>query len=236
MNKKNVTLGILAFLALLLSPAHRLFAQEITTPPKTYHNEFGIDVTSFVKEFLNINQNSQDYIPTYYLTYRRNFKCGNLRFGIGANYSSQDIPPAFVGDHKQYHSNAHSIDLRIGWEFVTDLSKSWQVFYGVDFRPSFIYNKNDAPYWNAGYANGQEVKSQNMGVAALLGFRFRLNDRLSLRTETNFSFNWLQNSGRNYFIPVSSQYPAIPDVDIPKTKSSFSHFTPPVSLMLSFKI
>jgi len=57
--------------------------------------------------------------------------------------------------------------------------------------------KNDAPYWNGGYANGYMTKSQIYGIAPLLGFRFLLNKRLSISTETSFSLTSNKNSQEN---------------------------------------
>ncbi|OFX36850.1 MAG: hypothetical protein A2X08_14550 [Bacteroidetes bacterium GWA2_32_17] len=215
-----------------------VLAQDTTMKSKVYRNEFGIDATGFVKQFLNVNQSefSNYYSPTYYLTYRRHFKCGNLRFAIGGAIESQDLAPAFTGDSNKYHRNSYSIDTRLGWEFSNDLSKRWQVFYGLDFRPSYSYSKNDAPYWNGGYANGSESKSQIYAVAPLLGFRIKINNRLSLSTETSLSFNFSQSSSRRYYIPVTSQYPPIPDVVTPKTKSFYSSFSQPVFIILTFDI
>jgi hypothetical protein len=215
-----------------------LYAQDTTKKSNIYRNEFGIDATGFIKQFLNFNQSefSNYYSPTYYLTYRRHFNCGNLRFAIGGAVESQDLSPVFVGDSNKYHMNSYSLDARLGWEFSSDLSKRWQVFYGLDFRPSYAYSKNDAPYWNGGYANGSENQSQIYAFAPLLGFRIKINNRLSLSTETSLSFNFSESSSRRYYIPVTSQYPSIPDVLNPKTKRFYSSFSQPVFMILTFDI
>jgi hypothetical protein len=212
------------------------FAQSEEEPAKQYKNEFGVDATAFVKEFLNFNQQYSSNSPIYYLTYRRHFKPGNLRFAIGGDYASQEIPPSFDEDSNIYHNHYSSLDFRIGWEWYNNLSKRWQVYYGIDLRPSFVSQKNDAPYFNGGYANGSEFKAVNIGAAPLLGFRFRLTNRLSLLTEAAFSFNYQTTSGKKYYIPVTSQYPALPDEEIPKTKRVFTSFSQPVSLTIAFDI
>lgn len=229
---KNLILTIILATTVLTT-----FGQD-STKTKVYHNEFGIDATAFLKQFLNFNsgQYPDYYNATYYLTYRRHFKYGNIRFGIGGGFSDYDIPAAFDGDVNKYHYNSYSLNSRIGWEFFNELSKRWQVFYGLDFRPSLSYTKNDAPYWNGGYANGSETKSQTYGIAPLLGFRFKLTNRLSISTETSFSINWQQSESRRYYIPVTSQYPPLPDVVTPKTKKLFSSFAQPLSLLLTFDI
>ena len=214
-------------------------AQDSTKKSKIYRNEFGVDATGFIKQFLNFNQGQfggNYYMPTYYLTYRRHFKCGNIRFAIGGDFTNEDLQPAFEQDSNKYHRSSYSFDARIGWEFFSNLGKRWQVFYGIDFKPTYSYYKNDAPYWNGGYANGTESKTEIYGIAPLLGFRFKLNDRISLTTETSYSINFATSSGRRYYIPVTSQYPPIPDEVSPKTKKMYSNFSQPVSLVLTFNI
>lgn len=140
--------------------------------PKEYKNEFGLDGTGFIRSFLNLNIESATYAnyqPIYYLSYRRKFKPGNIRFAIGGAYEQQDIP-GFQPDSMMFARNSYSIDLRIGWEFTNELSNKWQVFYGLDFRTSFSHSYNEARYFNAGYANGTESDHQILGIAPLLGF------------------------------------------------------------------
>jgi hypothetical protein len=214
------------------------FAQDTTKKVKVYHNEFGIDATSFIKQFFDFNTSAfgNEYTPTYYLTYRRHFKYGNIRFAIGGSFSNYNQPDEYTGDTNKYYYHSYSVNARIGWEFINELSKYWQVFYGIDFCPSYSYIKNDGQYFNAGYANGYEDKSQIYGVAPLLGFRFRLSKRLSISTETSFTLNWEKDSSKNYYTPVSSQYPSIPTVINPKTKKTYSSYAQPISLFFTFDI
>ena len=224
------------FFILLTTFVLPTFGQDTTKHLKVYHNEFGIDATGFIKQFLNFNQSQfggNYYQPTYYLTYRRLLKCGNIRFAIGgdlANAEALPVPP----DSVTTRSSSYSLDARLGWEFFINLHKRWQVFYGVDFRPSYSYSKNDGAFNNGGYANGTENKTQIYGIAPLLGFRFKLTDRLSLTTEASYSINFSTYEGRRYFTPLSSQFPSKPDELVPKTKRMYSNFSQPVSLILTF--
>lgn len=210
-------------------------AQESSTNEKNYKNEFGIDVTGFVKQFINYNSNSTYYSPTYYLSYRRYFKSGNIRFAIGGNYLKGDNNTG-INDQNQYKNISYSFNARIGWEFVNEISKRWQVFYGLDFRPEYSYTKNDMVYQNAGYANGSEIKSEIYGLAPLLGFRFKLTNRLSLLTESNFSINYQKNRQRVYYTPVSSAYPVIANPGSKKTEKIFTSFGQALSIYFVFTI
>lgn len=200
-------------------------------------NEIGIDATAFFRQFFNNNGSVNDYYnPIYYVTYRRKFGSGNIRFAIGGSFSQMDIAPAFTGDLNTYESRNHGLDFRIGWEFTNNLSKKWQAFYGVDFRPSFYSSKNDVDYWNAGYANGTEYNSRTLSFAPLLGFRFKMTNKLSLTTEASFSANFLKYSSRKYYTPVNSSFPAMPDEVLKDKKRVFSSFSQPLSIILTFDI
>ncbi|MEO6831221.1 MAG: hypothetical protein ABI378_03120 [Chitinophagaceae bacterium] len=214
------------------------FAQDNASPAKVYHHEFGIDATGFITQFLNTNngQFASNYTPTYYLTYRKHFKTGNIRFGLGGSFSNQDVPAISTQDSNKYFSHSYSFDARIGWEFFNDLNKHWQVFYGLDFRPSSTYYKSDNVFSNSGYANGIETRTQAMGFAPLLGFRFKLTSRLSITTEANFSINFSQSTERDYFTSLSGQYPLMPDITKPKIKKMYSSFSQPLSVILTFDI
>jgi hypothetical protein len=223
--------------ALLLLFTPMSYSQDIS-PAKVYKNELGVDVTGFIKNILpsSNGQFVEYYVPTYYITYRRHFKPGNIRSAIGGSYLSNDISPAFALDSNSYHNLGYSLDFRLGWEFISELSKRWQLYYGLDFRPTLLYSKNDAPYWNGGYANGREFSSRILGFAPILGFRWRLNHRISLTTETSLALNFEQRKNRNYFIPVTSQYPSLPDIEDPVEKKIYTSFSQPLSIIFTIDL
>lgn len=204
---------------------------------KSYKNEFGVDATEFIKQFLNFDSQSSNYYTTvYYLTYRRHCKYGNIRAGFGGTYSDYDIITSSTDDTNKYHYNSYAVNTRLGWEFSDNLSKRWQVFYGADIRASASYLKNDAPHWNGGYANGVETKTSRYSIVPLLGFRFRFNNRISISTETGYAINWQKESYRRYFISTSSQFPPMQDIIKPDAKKINTTFLPPISLFLTFDI
>jgi len=207
---------------------------------KVYRNEFGLDATGFLKQVLNFSQQQQFstyYFPTYYLTYRRYFKCGNLRAAVGYDLLDAETPTGNPQDANKYRHVSHSVDSRIGWEFASELSKRWQVFYGLDLRPAYTYDKNDCRYSNGGYANGIETRTQIYSIAPLLGFRFRLGSRLSILTEASFSVNVQKNQERIYYTPTSSSsYPSKPDEPKTTTQKMFTSFGQPLSVFIVFAI
>lgn len=206
---------------------------------KKYRNEIGIDLTPFIKFYLNFDQNQfyyYNYIPSYYLTYRFHFKKSNIRAAIGGDYYTSEITSPYSGDPNKYFNRQENINFRIGYEFIENISKRWQVFYGIDFRPSFRHERNDAPWWNGGYANGSDTKTTNYGVAPLLGFRLKLNNRLSILTETSYQLNVFESKKYNYYIPINSDYPSIPDSDTQTSKSTSTSFNIPIGITLTVDI
>ena len=236
----------LLFAIMLLCPPAASFAQSddnpaaaMTAPAASgYKNEFGIDVSSLLRQFFNANQYYGVNNPPYYLTYRRHFKPGNIRFAIGGSYTNQDYPTTVPGNSNPtiFNQYYYQADFRLGWEFVTELASRWQVFYGLDVRPSFSHSRNEGGNYNNGYAQGIESKSTTVGLAPVLGFRYRITNRLSIMTEGAFSVYYQASSTRQFFTPASSQYPAIPDANPPKTKVTATNFIQPVSLIVAFDI
>src|SRR5580692_3400759 len=93
------------------------------TKTKQHFNEFGIDATGFLKQYLNFGQqNSSYYIPTYYLTYRRYFGCGNLRVQLGGSYTNDQLPNNYSTDTNKYYDRGYSFSGSVGWEFYDNLS------------------------------------------------------------------------------------------------------------------
>ena len=225
------------------------YSQELidSTPTKVYHNEFGIDMTGFIKQFLQANQVNDPfggsypviyYDPFYYLTYRRHFKKSNLRFAIGGDFSKEEVLLDEVDESEKYYDQTASINLRLGWEFFNDIGKRWQAYYGLDFRAQFIHIKNDD--WSSsssgGYARGREFKTKTFGIAPLIGFRFKLTDRLSISTEATFSINWQENFEKQYYTPLLNFQPPLPEGEESTNKEIFTSFLQPLSLFLTFDI
>lgn len=223
---------------LILLSGYLLVAQNVLSQNDTttaYKNEFGIDITGAIRFFTKF-QNTSDfsYTPTYYLTYRRYFNHGNIRFGIGGDVSDLEVT-GLVGDSNIYHRISNAIDTRLGWEFKSELSKRWQVYYGLDFRFSAGKQRDEANFFNGGYAVGYENHYRTFGFAPVLGFRFKLNSRISLLTEVNFSFNITNYKTKNIYTALTG-YPSKAEEVAPTTKSIYTSFSQPIAIYLVFNI
>jgi hypothetical protein len=200
-----------------------------------HNNEFGLDVSGFIRFFTQFQTTSDySYSPTYYLTYRRLFEPGNIRFGIGGDYDNIE-PTGILGDSNTYNNINQALGLRLGWEFKSILSKRWEVFYGLDYRMTFESENNEVIFFNGGYANGRVNKSQVYGLAPVLGFRFNINKRISLITEASLSFNILKTQSRLTYTSLYGN-PEKPDDNFPNTSSFFMNFSQPISIFFVFNI
>jgi hypothetical protein len=225
----------------LISLFQNIHGQDTIKPraAKEHLNELGLDMTPFIKFYLDFSDYGSGYYPAnYFLTYRHYFKKGNLRSGLGGNYNYSQTPSPYNGDSLKikYESRQKSFEFRIGYEFFQNLSKHWQVYYGADVIAGYYYLKNDAPFWNGGYANGTENETQAIGLAPVLGVRFKISNRLSLLTEANFLVQYSQRSSSRYYLPVTSAFP--PKANDPKTttKSIGTTFNSPIALILTLNI
>lgn len=209
------------------------------TPEKKHLNELGLDMTPFIKFYLNFSGNSSFFNqPNYMLTYRRYFKKSNFRSAIGGNYSYSETLSPNNGDslNIKYYNKQSLFVLRIGYEFFQDLSKRWQVYYGADFTTSYSHQRNDALYWNGGYATGIESKASGFGLAPVLGVRFKMSKRINLITESSFLLQYSTSSSYRYYLPVTGTFP--PKANDPKTtnKTIATTFNYPLSLILTLNI
>jgi hypothetical protein len=161
----------------------------------------------------------------------------NIRSGLGGNFTNQKVSNInYPSDSNNYFRFNYAIDFRIGWEFVNEISKRWQVYYGLDTRLNYQHNKNDLIYTSNGYAYGSETIYNTFGISPVLGFRFKLNKRISLTTETNLSIDWSKSSRREYYKPYISGLPAIADEITPSEVRIYSQFSQPLSIILTFDI
>lgn len=231
---KRLSLIILAvFLCQMAKPQ----APEQKKDSSGYRHEFGLDATSFIRQFLNLNfSGSQVSYPVYYLTYRLHSKNSNIRAGIGGEYNKKNAKPSSTSSPLREHDLTRSTYYRVGYERIKIISPKWNVFYGVDLRPSISYIKNDNTNQISGYTVGQISDSKTIGIAPLLGAKFQLNKRLSLSTEASLSFNYSETKTRNFYTPHSVFSPDKPEDNHRDTYTWYTLFNPPVFVIFAFDI
>lgn len=232
--------NVLSIFGILLSVNSLIGQTEKTSEEqvKTYKNELGIDITGMLKYFLSFNQGyPTDVSPsTYYFSYRRKFKPGNIRAAIGGNYQNTERAPIATGEFSDYVFKNYGIQFRIGWEFANTIGKRSQLYYGIDFRSSNSYLNSTSQSSAQDYLYGYEVKNQMYGFAPLFGYRVRLGSRISLTAETSLSFFWSKSDQKTYLKPLSSAFPAIPDNVKPTLTSFYTSYSQPFSFVVAFDL
>jgi hypothetical protein len=208
------------------------------SPPKLRINEVGLDITPFIKFYANFSGNSGDvYRPVYYLTYRHYFKKLNIRAAAGGNYLSEETPSSYdINEGKMYLRDEKTLEFRIGVESFQTLGKRWQLFYGIDVRSIQYQYYNEAAFFNAGYAHGQEYTIDGTGMAPLLGIRFRFNDRISLLTESSWMIEYSVNKFDRFYAPIDPSLPPLESEKQQSHKIIRTVFTHPVSLVLAITL
>ena len=131
-------------LAVLLCVAVSTSAQ--SDPPHWRRNEFGLDLTTFFRQFLTWSGSEAPsyYVPAYMLTYRYHFRQWNIRAAIGGDISREDRSTPYDFGPSTYASDKSAIDLRVGAERFSELGRRWQVCYGIDIRTSRSLRVEDA--------------------------------------------------------------------------------------------
>lgn len=215
------------FASLFLSLLFVSYGQDSTAKAKVCRNEVGVDATAFLRQFMFNTYSSSSYFPTYYFTYRRHFKPGNLRFGFGLNFNTTDGPDIDHTDNQ--HEDNFELDARIGWEWVSDFHPRWQVFYGLDFRPSLRVNKTTRVDQSGDAQYSKDEIGEYYGLAPFLGFRFRCTRRFSLTTETSYSMIYSQFTSK----VTASESSSVPPKD-EKGKRFYSRYTQPLSVVATF--
>jgi len=200
------------------------------TDDKPHSIELGVDATSLLRNAFFFEGGYQ--LSPYFLTFRKHFTRTNIRAALGGNYSNRDLADIIPDDPRNYMDLSYNINARVGYEWFNELSKHWQEFYGVDFRPSYYYSKRLGPDYSWSYANGSESNIYQYGLAPVLGFRFHITDRLSLLTEASLTFILQKEEQRRYFVPASDLDPEIPDQKTHST-SVFTSFSQPLALFLT---
>ena len=216
-------------------------AQSDTTVHRHRRHELGLEMTRFVRQFFynpGANEFGGDfYTPTYMFSYRYHLRRSNLRFGIGVDASDVERPATWFNSlpGETYHVRSSSISVRLGWERVQEITRKWQVFYGVDLRPAWVNNQSDWDYSNGGYRFSLQSTEEHWAVAPVAGVRFRISPRFSILTESSFAFDRVVSTSRRSATSQAPEYPPIDD-ETTKTTSTATVFQAPLMVIAAFDL
>lgn len=161
-----------------------------------YH-ELGINATSFINEFISLNNNSAD-LGDYMITYKYHFGAKALRFGLGGQFSqlNEDVGG---GDRD---SKSNILEFRIGYEWNKQITKRWAFYTGMDIVGG---NTKSVSETN----NFERVTLTNsttsFGGGPILGIQFFINSHISLATEGSLYYRYSEISDKEEF-SISSEF------------------------------
>lgn len=202
-------------------------------------NEIGVDLTSFLKYYINFGQETNSVLKNspFYVQYRFHLRStNNFRAGIGGGYNEIKTESTYTVGPANYKNKQQALNFRLGFEHYENISPKFQVFYGLDVLSGNSLQKNDAQYFNGGYANGYEIKTMSYSIAPVLGIRLKLNKRLSIFTESSFQIGINETSEKRFYIPLGNTYPPLPDSPKTITKSISTSFIFPLFIVLAIDI
>lgn len=197
------------------------------TGAQTLH-QFGLNSTEFVKQFITPNNTSAVSNNPYLIQYRLFRKKINYRAGVGGKYS-------FLNEDNEAsrftrNTDEWNISGRLGVDFVKQLSKHWFIYYGLDaitFKSKMIQTTN--PKGSGTFIQKTEVTrtSKFWGGATNFTVEFRINNKITLFTETNLRFT----RSRTYEKVVNPDFPN--SATESKTRSGLAEFRAPINLFFS---
>lgn len=214
-------------------------AQTAAWPDTSRRHEVGVDVTSFLWQFLGKTDSNVYGAPSaspYWVTYRYHLHHHwNLRFAVGGSISDSKGPTSTYPGSYERVLKSSQLGLRAGVEKAQELSKRWQVFYGLDLRATWVHDYNDYHYSNGGYRYGSDSRGTDLGAAPFLGIRYRITPRFALLTEASLAFMSQKTDARNFSVPILPGYEAVPDVNT-STTGFHTVFTPPLAVIATFDL
>ena len=115
---------------------------------------------------------------------------------------------------------------------MSEINKRWQVYYGLDFRMSISNSDVENPYPTADNLRRTLSNRQSYGLAPVLGFRFKLNKRLSLTTESSITLNYMRFNGSTSYTYLGNRI----EYKVPAGSSVYSSFSQPLSVIVTIDI
>lgn len=210
--------------AIILTAAFNLSAQKEPIQ-QTNHHEIGIDASSFLAQILPGNGGYQN--TPFFLMYRYHFPKSALRFGIGG-YATKD--DAITNDTASSLYQRSGLFLRVGYERKTDFGKHWQFFYGLDARFQF-YNLENSNDYSQSLSLRYTQESSYYGVAPLMGFRFKINERISVTTEASFLLAFYTEENRYEWTPEEEPYRTN---EFQKREGYTAEFRQPINIIFTY--
>jgi hypothetical protein len=178
----------LLFIIILISSNQVTWADSDSTG---FKNQFSVDVTPLIKQFIDFNNSQNPYTAQYWFSYKRGIKNNNaIRLLIGGNRTEDKhtVSNPWPGTPNTASSHSYAIISKLGFEWRRAFAKRWQAFYGIDSYLSYSEEYSNNDYQNGSILYGHKSGTYLYGAAPVCGMNFYLNKRLMLSTEASFVF------------------------------------------------
>lgn len=178
---------LLAFVLLFIwSPVQ---AQD-STKVKTNFHEIGIDAGPLVSRMLGASYNSY-FKDDYLFLYRYHRENWALRAGVGGHINNDDFT---LNDSIKGSSKLMQLSFRLGVERHLHLTNTFGAYYGLDLLATYVESESIDKRTSGG-TNTRATKENGYGGSIFLGFRYQINQRISISTE--YSYKVMAISGFN---------------------------------------
>ncbi|MFZ4798362.1 MAG: hypothetical protein ACOYMA_12770 [Bacteroidia bacterium] len=194
------------FITIILLYSSSLFAQTIepsTKPQKPFQIQAGINVISFVRQFVNFSGNNSNGITSPYSINLKAFKqLAKQDALIGIRLGS-----GYVSTYTTYENQTttgstliETLDFRAGLEYQKTISKRWVGYVGLDYifqngTNKFITNiiNLGSPIVNLTTDNTSIIMN---GGGLVFGMQFFITKRIALSTEATYYYSdsWSNNT------------------------------------------
>lgn len=173
-----------------------------------FKNEFHINSTGFVANYLNFGNNVSSNNP-YLLGYKRIVNNSAYRVGLMGNISNSN---SIVNPQQpRLYINNQSLYFRIGYEWRKNIHNKWSVFYGFDFATDLNDNKSIS-YQNVNLngniflvKNNSSFSNYSYGGGPIGGIQWNLTNRLSLMAESRAYFFYTEVQSKNKWEDIPEQ-------------------------------
>lgn len=148
---------------------------------------FGLNATSFVKNFLSFN----DINPSTNDAFEFTFRCigpKNIAFRSNLGLLFSSTTATVSNDDDETSLNFFNLNLALGVEKRTNLSERWLCYWGIDaligVEMTKVENKSGS------FSSKDEDSVISGGIAPVVGVQFNINDRISVSTEGSLGIKY----------------------------------------------
>ncbi len=181
---------------------------------KPYQFQVGLNVVSFVRQFVNFSGTPNNTVTSPYTVSLKAFRylpgpnaLIGIRIGTGyVNNNNSDETST-----NQNSTFTETLDLRLGIEYQTLITKRWTAYIGFDYISQKSVN-NTTSRFASGPFQQEFVTSNNRstsmdGGGLVLGMQFNLNKHLALSTEASYYYSDSWTMTTNYSSNSSNNLP-----------------------------